>query len=87
MIFGESIFFRSTPMIKHLQKWFELIECLIKDGVVRLLDIISKQKKLMNSQFKCFTMAERDHEDLEEMLQALNDGNKASGDVPDANKY
>ena len=57
----------------------ELIECLIKDGVVRLLDIISKQKKLMNSQFKCFTMADKDHQDIEEMLQALNDGNKGTG--------
>ena len=74
MVFGENIFFKSIPIIKHMQKWFELIECLIKDGVVRLLDIIQKQKILMNSQHKFYATGGKDHEDIEEMLQALNKG-------------
>ena len=71
-------------MIKHMQKWFELIECLIRDGIVRLLDIIQKQKKLMNSQLKGFITGEKDHQDIEEMLQALNDGNR--GDIRDVSR-
>jgi hypothetical protein len=52
IIYGDYKLLNVHPIVKQMQQWYELMHCLLNDGIIRLFDVLEKQKMIIDKQNK-----------------------------------